>query len=26
LHVFVLRDFSSIVVGYWLAAVPIVAV
>ena len=26
LHVFVLRDFTPIVMGYWLAAVPIVAV
>jgi uncharacterized protein len=26
LHVFVLRDFSPIVMGYWLAAVPVVAV
>ncbi len=26
LHVFVLRDFTPIVMGYWLAAVPVVAV
>jgi uncharacterized membrane protein YfcA len=26
LHVFVLRDFTPAVMGYWLAAVPIVAV
>lgn len=26
LHVFVLRDFTSTVMGYWLAAVPVVAV
>ena len=26
LHLFVMRDFSPVVMGYWLAAVPIVAV
>jgi len=26
LHIFVLKDFTPIVIGYWLAAVPVVAV